>query len=79
MLFFYAKNADIEHQACNIDYNYMYKNVRNNGRSKHFYLYLEQGEHFVANQFLNLDLLEYGVANSCESVSNQGAVGTSAC
>ena len=30
----------------------------------------------VANQFLNMEPLEYGVSNSCKSVSNHGTVGT---
>ena len=33
----------------------------------------------VANQFLNMEPLEHGVANSCKSGSNHGTVGTSGC
>ena len=33
----------------------------------------------VANQFLNIEPLEHGVANSCKSVSNHGTVGTWGC
>ena len=33
----------------------------------------------VANQFLYMEPLEYGVANSCKSVSNHGTVGTWVC
>ena len=33
----------------------------------------------VANQFLNNELLEQGVANSCKSVSKYGTVGTWGC
>ena len=33
----------------------------------------------VANQFLTMEPLEYGVANSCKSVSNHGTIGTWGC
>ena len=33
----------------------------------------------VANQFLNMEPLEHGVANNCKSVSNHGTVGTWGC
>ena len=33
----------------------------------------------VANQFLKMEPLEHGVANSCKSVSNHGTVGTWGC
>ena len=33
----------------------------------------------VANQFLTMEPLENGVANSCKSVSNHGTVGTWGC
>ena len=33
----------------------------------------------VANKFLNMEPLEHGVANSCESVFNHGIVGTWGC
>ena len=33
----------------------------------------------VANQLLNMEPLEYGVSNSCKSVSNHGTVGTWGC
>ena len=33
----------------------------------------------VANQFLNMEPLDHGVANSCKSVSKYGTVGTSGC
>ena len=33
----------------------------------------------VANQLLNMDPLEYGVANGCKSKSNHGTVGTWGC
>ena len=33
----------------------------------------------VANQFLTMELLENGVANSCKSVSKYGTVGTWGC
>ena len=33
----------------------------------------------VANQFLTMVPLEYGVANSCKSVSKYGTVGTWGC
>ena len=33
----------------------------------------------VANQFLNMEPLAHGVANSCKSVSKYGTVGTWGC
>ena len=46
-----------------------------------FYIWnhCNMGLQTVANQFLNMEPLEHGVANSCQSVSEYGTIGTWGC